>query len=442
MHYCSERRMITIKWSLCLILCLYYSRLVIASPANHAYLPDQRDALLEFKNEFYIPSPDSDYMMFKTKTETWMNNTDCCSWDSVSCDPKTGKVVELDLIGSDLNGPLRFNSSLFRLQHLQSIDLSFSNLSGILRDSIGNLKYLRVLSLGDCKFIGKIPSSLGNLTYLTNLDLSYNNFNSELLYSIGNLKYLRVLKLLNSNLFGKIPSSFGSLFYLTDLDLSRNDFTSEGPDSMGRLTDFQLVLLNLSSLVRIDLGSNQFKGMLPSNMSSLSKLESFDINENSFSGPVPSSLFMIPSLIELNLGRNHFTGPLEIVNFFSSQSNLSKLYIGENNFSGPIPGSISKLVGLSELSHSFWNTGGDLVDFSIFLHLKSLTSPDLSGIHLNISSTLHLPSSMRNLVLSSCNIDEFPKFLQNHTSLYNLDISANQIEGQLPEWLWILFSSL
>ncbi|XP_010451558.1 PREDICTED: receptor-like protein 12 [Camelina sativa] len=205
-----------------------------------------------------------------------------------------------------------------------------------------------------------------------------------------------------------------------------------------RLTDFQLVLLNLSSLVRIDLSSNQFKGMLPSNMSSLSKLESFDINENLFSRPVPSSLFMIPSLIKLNLGRNHFTGPLEILNFFSSQYNLSKLYIGENNFSGPIPGSISKLVGLSELSLSFWNTGGDIVDFSIFLHLKSLTSLDLSGIHMNISSTLHLPSSMRNLVLSSCKIDEFPKFLQNHTSLYSLDISANQIKGQLPEWLWSL----
>ncbi|XP_010436621.1 PREDICTED: receptor-like protein 12 [Camelina sativa] len=510
------------------------SLLVIASPANHVCLPDQRDALLEFKNEFYIPSPDSDYMMFKTKTETWMNNTDCCSWDSVSCDPKTGKVVELDLIGSDLNGPLRFNSSLFRLQHLQSIDLSFSNLSGILPDSIGNLKYLRilslrycnlfgkipsslgnltylsnldlsyhdfnsklpysignlkylrvlnlvnsnlfgkipsslgnltylsnldlsynyfnselpysignlkylrVLSLGYCNLVGKIPSSLGNLTYLTNLDISNNDFNGELPYSIGNLIYLRVLNLVNSNLFGKIPSSFGRLSYLTDLDLSYNYFASEGPNSMGRLTDFQLVLLNLSSLVRIDLGSNQFKGMLPSNMSSLSKLESFDINENSFSGPVPSSLFMIPSLIELNLGRNHFIGPLEIVNFFSSQSNISKLYIGENNFSGPIPGSILKLVGLSELSLSFWNTGGDIVDFSIFLHLKSLSSLDLSGIQLNISSTLHLPSSMRNLVLSSCNIDEFPKFLQNHTSLYSLDISSNQIEGQIPEWLWSL----
>ncbi|CAB78433.1 putative disease resistance protein [Arabidopsis thaliana] len=191
-------------------------------------------------------------------------------------------------------------------------------------------------------------------------------------------------------------------------------------------------------------------------MSSLSKLEAFDIDGNSFSGTIPSSLFMIPSLDRLNLGRNHFSGPLEIGNI-SSQSNLQILYIGENNFDGPIPRSISKLVGLSELSLSFWNTRRSIVDFSIFLHLKSLESLDLSylntrsmvefslfsplmslgyldlsGISLKFSSTLHLPSSLiEYLILTSCNISEFPTFLQNQTSLEYLDISANQIEGQL-----------
>ncbi|KAL9286728.1 putative leucine-rich repeat domain superfamily [Arabidopsis thaliana] len=198
-------------------------------------------------------------------------------------------------------------------------------------------------------------------------------------------------------------------------------------------------------------------------MSSLSKLEAFDIDGNSFSGTIPSSLFMIPSLDRLNLGRNHFSGPLEIGNI-SSQSNLQILYIGENNFDGPIPRSISKLVGLSELSLSFWNTKRSIVDFSIFLHLKSLESLDLSylntrsmvefslfsplmslgyldlsGISLKFSSTLHLPSSIiEYLILTSCNISEFPTFLQNQTSLEYLDISANQIEGQVPEWLWSL----
>ncbi|CAB78423.1 putative disease resistance protein [Arabidopsis thaliana] len=298
-------------------------------------------------------------------TEKWRNNTDCCSWDGVSCDPKTGVVVELDLQYSHLNGPLRSNSSLFRLQHLQKLVLGSNHLSGILPDSIGNLKRLKVLVLVNCNLFGKIPSSLGNLSYLTHLDLSY------------------------------------------------NDFTSEGPDSMGNLNRLTDMLLKLSSVTWIDLGDNQLKGMLPSNMSSLSKLEAFDISGNSFSGTIPSSLFMIPSLILLHLGRNDFSGPFEIGNI-SSPSNLQLLNIGRNNFNP------------------------DIVDLSIFSPLLSLGYLDVSGINLKISSTVSLPSPIEYLGLLSCNISEFPKFLRNQTSLEYLDISANQIEGQVPEWLWSL----
>ncbi|KAL9286727.1 putative leucine-rich repeat-containing, plant-type, leucine-rich repeat domain superfamily [Arabidopsis thaliana] len=406
---CRERRMITIKWSLCLIFYLSNSIIVIA---KHLCLPDQRDALWEFKNEFYVqefdPSANGD-----TDIEKWRNNTDCCSWDGVSCDPKTGVVLELALEFNGLNGPLRSNSSLFRLQHLQSLYLRSNHLSGILPDSIGNLKRLKVLVLRNCNLFGKIPSSLGNLSYLTYLDLSYNDFTGVIPDSMGNLNYLRVLSLGNCNLFGKIPSSLGNLSYLTYLDLSYNDFTSEGPDSMGNLNRLTDMLLKLSSVTYIDFGSNQLKGMLPSNMSSLSKLKYFDIGENSFSGTIPSSLFMIPSLVRLNLGRNHFSGPLEIGNI-SSQSKLQLLNLGGNNF---YP---------------------DIVDLSIFSPLLSLTSLDVSGINLKISSTVSLPSPIEYLVLPSCNISEFPKFLRNQTRLSYLDISANQIEGQVPEWLWSL----
>ncbi|OAO96849.1 hypothetical protein AXX17_AT4G15870 [Arabidopsis thaliana] len=455
---------------------------------------DQRDSLWGFKNEFHVPS------------EKWRNNTDCCSWDGVSCDPKTGNVVGLDLAGSDLNGPLRSNSSLFRLQHLQKLYLGYRNrivltitsfgslsyndgLKGELPDSIGNLKYLKVLSLRGCHLFGKIPSSLGNLSYLTHLDLSYNDFTrgpdsmgnlnrltdmllrlSSLIWinlgnnqfrgmlpsnmsSLSKLKYfdisgnsfsgtipsslfmlpslvelglrrnhfsgpleignissqskLQLLHLGRNNFNGPIPSSLGSLSYLTHLDLSDNEFTSEPPDSMGnlnRLTD---------SLTWIDLRDNKFRGILPSSMSSLSKLEYIFIGGNSFSGTIPSSLFMLPSLVLLDLGGNHFTGPLEIGNI-SSQSNLQHLNIGRNNFN---PG---------------------IVDLSIFSPLLSLGHLDLSGINLKISSTVSLPSSIYTFILSSCNISEFPKFLRNQTMLSYLDISANQIEGQVPEWLWSL----
>ncbi|KAG2325921.1 hypothetical protein Bca52824_008649 [Brassica carinata] len=397
--------------SLCLIISLSNTILGIASPARHLCHPYQKDALLEFKNEFH-------YNVMAGKTESWRNNTDCCSWKGISCDPMTGNVVELDLQDSFLNGPLRSNSSLFRLQHLRTLDLGLNNLTGILPASISNLKYLRILTLYSCNLFGKIPSSLGNLSYLTDLDLSVNDFNGELPGSVGSLNRLTELRLVSANISGNFPPA----------------------------------LLNLSELTWIDLRSNN-----------LSKLVYFEISGNSFSGSVPPSLFMIPTLVDLDLGRNDFTGPLEIGNISSSPSRLRVLYLGENNFNGPVPRSLSKLVSLVSLDLSFWNTRKGKVDFSIFLHLKSLKllhlsnmntknmvdlsllshlmslgDLDLSGINLKIDPTLNLPSPIKFLALSSCGIAEFPKFIQSQTRLIYLDISANQIGGQVPAWLWKL----
>ncbi|CDY12720.1 BnaC04g29210D [Brassica napus] len=284
----SERTMMI--WSLCLIISLSNRILVIASSSRHLCRPYQKDALLEFKNEFH-------YNVMAGKTESWRNNTDCCSWKGISCDPKTGNVVELDLQDSFLNGPLRSNSSLFRLQHLHTLDLGLNNLTGIIPASISNLKYLRNLTLYSCNLFGKIPSSLGNLSYLTDLDLSVNDFNGELPGSVGYLN---------------------------------------------RLTELRLVSANLISLVSLDL--------------------------------------------------------------------------------------------------SFWNTRRGKVDFTIFLHLKSLRLLHLSNMNTKtmINPTLNLPSPIKFLALSSCSIVEFPKFIQSQTRLIYLDISANQIEGQVPEWLWKL----
>ncbi|CAH2051241.1 unnamed protein product [Thlaspi arvense] len=134
-------------WRMWLFFSLSSSIHVSASSSTHLCRSDQKDALWELKTEFYVQG---------SIGEGWRNNTDCCSWYGVSCDPKTGVVVELDLIDSSVNGPLRSNSSLFRLEHLQSLNLSYNDLSGILPDSIGNLKYLTDLSLQDTRFDGQL----------------------------------------------------------------------------------------------------------------------------------------------------------------------------------------------------------------------------------------------------------------------------------------------
>jgi Leucine-rich repeat (LRR) protein len=49
----------------------------------------------------------------------------------------------------------------------------------------------------------------------------------------------------------------------------------------------------------------------------------------------------------------------------------------------------------------------------------------------NINSTLH---KFLTLWLSSCNLREFPYFLQDQNELQELDLSNNNIEGKIPKW--------
>ncbi|KAF3599518.1 hypothetical protein F2Q69_00034763 [Brassica cretica] len=210
----------------------------------------------------------------------------------------------------------------------------------------------------------------------------------------------------------------GNLNQLTKLILASSKLSGNFPH----------VLLNLSDLTTINLHFNQLEGTLPANMSSLSKLEYFNIGSNSFSGFVSSSLFMIPSLIHLSLERNGFNGPLEIGNI-SSPSELQTLSLGGNNLKGPIPRFISKLAGLSYLDLSFWNTISGMVDFRIFLHLKSLTFPDLS--HLNTRSMVDMSLLSHPMSLSLVHLSDESVSV----GLVSLDVSHNQLSGELPKSL-------
>ncbi|KAH7543848.1 hypothetical protein JRO89_XS15G0031200 [Xanthoceras sorbifolium] len=119
-----------LMWSyqlLCLQLLLFQS-LSYVSPCSH----DQSSALLQFKQLFSLDELASDLCVkqgypYYPKTEYWKEGTDCCSWDGVTCDTMTGNVIDLDLSCSQLYGSIPSNSSLFRLSHLQRLDLAFNH---------------------------------------------------------------------------------------------------------------------------------------------------------------------------------------------------------------------------------------------------------------------------------------------------------------------------
>ncbi|CAN7045237.1 unnamed protein product [Brassica rapa subsp. trilocularis] len=349
-----------------------------------------------------------------------------------------------DMVGSlpEFN---RNNSLVF-------LDLSWISL-GNLPVSINNLKHLTTLKLGFCNLHGQISSSLGNLTNLSTLDLSSNFFNGHIPSSFGNLLHLTSLVLSSNRLSGQIPPSFANLNQLTTLSLVSNKLSG----------NFPLPLLNLTKLSELSLVNNHFTGTLPPNISALCNLETFEASENIFTGTLPSTLFNTPSLTYIDLKDNQLNAILEFGNI-SSPSKLERLSLGNNHFKGSLPISISSLVNLYSLDLSYYNTGmsvdfgflsqlkglidldisyintTNVVDLStIFLHLKSLSSLQLSGVHVSTAKmglVSNLPTNLGTLHLSGCGITEFPKFLKNLQKMSHLDLSDNKIKGEVPHWLW------
>ena len=119
-------------------------------------------------------------------------------------------------LNSNLTGHVpEFNRSI----PLEDLRLAGTGFSGMLPDSIGNLKSLHFFDVGGCNFSGPMPFSFGNLTELTFLDLSNNNFNRGTLSWVGKQTKLTFLNLYETNLYGDIPFSLGNLTYLKTLCL-------------------------------------------------------------------------------------------------------------------------------------------------------------------------------------------------------------------------------
>ncbi|KAE8729660.1 hypothetical protein F3Y22_tig00003435pilonHSYRG00024 [Hibiscus syriacus] len=138
---------------------------------------DERRALMQFKESFIIDkhacsATSSSY----PKVDSWdSQGVDCCSWDGVECDQMTGVVIGLDLSSGCLYGSINSSNSLFRLLHLQKLNLAFNDFNhSLIPSALGNLSMLTYLNLSSSVFSGQIPSEISKLYRLSSLDLSNN----------------------------------------------------------------------------------------------------------------------------------------------------------------------------------------------------------------------------------------------------------------------------
>ncbi|KAM4108334.1 hypothetical protein ACB094_03G037200 [Castanea mollissima] len=405
--------------------------------------------------------------------KSWKAKVDCCSWDGVTCNNKTGQVVGLNLGNSWLSGILSPNSSLFSLHHLQKLNLSMNGfIFSTIPSSFSQLVRLSHLDLSYSNFTGQIPSEISWLTKLISLDLS--NFNLHLkgkdLEAISkNMTNMRELHLDHVNISSSVPQPL--VTSLKILDISDNQLIGEIPQCLGNFSS-SLSILNLkrnlfqgnlpetfmegSILTSLDFSYNQIQGKIPRSLVKCRMLEVLNLGNNMMIDTFPFWLESLPELQILILRGNGFHGPIWGPHNMLGFSKLRVFDISYNNFSGKLPLKYFKTWDAMLMvqgrdnsqpeymedqapyykdSITVMNKGVEMVLVKILIIFKSI---DLSNnrFHGEIPDTMGMLKDLIVLNLSSNSFTgHIPSSLGNLTELESLDLSQNKLLGEIPHQL-------
>ncbi|KAJ7949594.1 putative Leucine-rich receptor-like kinase family protein [Quillaja saponaria] len=390
---------------------------------------------------------------------SWESEVDCCRWEGISCNNRTGSVITLNLkfyyrLGGEIDP-----SILCELQYLEYLDLSGNNLGGQrIPKCIGSLKHLINLSLAYTGFVGSIPCEQQNLSSLQTLDL-YGNYNLmakdlQWLSHLSSLRYLNltyvdlsqavdwlqslnkiVPSLVDLNLqYCSLPKinilpRINSSTTLKVLDLSENNLASS------TLT----WVFNVSqNLIDLSLSNTWLQGHIPKGFQNMCRLKEIYLNFNKLSGDLSESLQQLScsenTITTLDLGSNSFIGPLPDLQRFSS---LELLNLQNKNLKGFFPKYFGNLPHLSSLDLSSNELSGSLSDFIV---LPSLRYLDVSNNQLNgtIPSTIGQLSSLELLDLSSNSFNSVitEAHLFNLSGLQYFDVSHSLLSFNISsEWI-------
>ncbi|KAK8589489.1 hypothetical protein V6N12_023884 [Hibiscus sabdariffa] len=143
----------------------------------------------------------------------------------------------------------------------------------------------------------------------------------------------------------------------------------------------------------------------------------------------------LTKLDSLDLQNNYLTGfiPPELTNL----TQLTRLNLLQNMLKGSVPSSISRLKKL-EFFDCDENKLGGILEMDSFLELKNLQYLFLSLNDFYLVSRNNSNATSPQLVdtgLRYCHLREFPYFLRSQRRLEILDLSSNNIEGQIPQWM-------
>ncbi|PUZ52495.1 hypothetical protein GQ55_6G274700 [Panicum hallii var. hallii] len=329
------------------------------------------------------------------------------------------RIEKIDVGSAGISGMLpdwiwTFSSSL------TSLNVSTNNITGKLPASLEQLKMLTILNMRYNQLEGRIPDLP---TGVQVLDLSHNYLSGSLPQSFGGNEFYYLL-LSNNSLSGVIPTDLCNMVSMEVIDLSSNNLSGELPDCWNKN----------SKLYIIDFSSNKLWGEIPSTMGSLNSLITLDLGKNNLSGILPTSLQSCNRLVLLDLGDNNLSGNIPKWIGDGLQT-LQFLRLRSNQFSGEIPEVLSQLHALQYLDLSNNKLSGPVPHFlgnltSMYMHNPEWdTSPFTEFMVYGVGGAYF---SVYTFSLRATYKGEAVIFRKYYNRLTSIDLSANQLTGEIP----------
>ncbi|KAF8687436.1 hypothetical protein HU200_043128 [Digitaria exilis] len=352
---------------------------------------------------------------------SWINGTDCCQWDGITC--TNGVVTEVILASKGLEGEI--SPSLGNLTGLSHLNLSRNSLYGSLP---ANLVFSSSITILDVSFNHLSGPLLEQQSSIPGLPLQVLNISSNFFTGQFPSTALEVMKNLVNEFSGTISPEFGNCSVLKVLKAGQNNLTGALPHE----------LFNAASLELLSFPNNNLEGILDaSNLVKLRNLTILDLGSNGFTGNIPDSIELplalgnCTRLKYITLRNNSFTGDLSKVNF--AQLDLRIADFSTNKFTGTVPESIYACSSLIALRLAFNNFTGQ---FSPRIaNLRSLSFLSITSETIPQDEAIDGFENLQVLTIDACPLfGEVPVWLSKLTKLEILDLSYNHLTGPIPSW--------
>ncbi|KAJ0733405.1 putative leucine-rich repeat domain superfamily [Helianthus annuus] len=362
------------------------------------------------------------FLLLLTCTSTSFLNHD--DEECVYCSSNKGHVIELDWSESSLSGIINSNSTLFKLVHLQVLNLSMNNfVESQIPHEIACLKQLRSLDLSYSGFYGRIPNEISQLTQLISLDISGNPLklhSSGLGYLLKNMTRLEYLDLSEVDLSSSVPRFLANFSSLRSIGLRDCQLQDEFPSA----------IFHLPKLKHLSLAKNlKLTGLLPE-FHNNTLLENLNLFQTGFSGVIPESIGNLNLLYFLSFDGCNFSGriPASLTNL----TQLTHLSLYENEFTGHVP-SLASLSKLTVLALGYINVVMEGV-YDWVNKLTKLNTLILDGMNIQGEILPHLANLTKLSVVSMAEnfiFGRIPSSFMNLTHLTVFDYNRNQLQGKI-----------